>query len=516
MRVKNIYMGVCLLLLLSGCNGTWNDHYNTVQDEMSSSDKGVWEYLQGETAYKDFVSLLKATQADTFFDGSRQYTLWVSPDGQYGAINSLPDSVKVLAARNQFTSGKYLETGFKDDLVLRAVSGKMHRMRGLGNGYALSGVSIVKSVMNCKDGIIYEVQGPLQMQETLYEYLTHTDKYEWLVNLLRSELDTIFDKDRSTLTGEFDYEGNPLYDSAWVIQPKFLSLPIHKDYSHYTIFVASNEEYAAKVEKFFDDVRLITGFPPMKEDTTKVLDWIKNSFVHGGLIENYGEKEKISSVFGVSWNTNYQKIRPGSRLELSNGYLYELEDLFIPNRLLQNTDGIANNVIQVYDANPSKIAVEVTGEIGIDDLNTSVSRERIGTSSTYYLLSKMELKSGATDTPPAFDYALSWETALKNESTEQYQPVYVTPGEYTVEFIFIKTIDASQNFAVYINDIKVGEVDVSKSVLNTRLSVKLGRVNIPQETGVAQVKVTVKSLNKGWKRALAPVGIYLVPTVNNY
>jgi hypothetical protein len=371
--------------------------------------------------------------------------------------------------------------------------------------------------MNCKDGVIYEVQEPLQIQETLYDYFARTPKYSWLMNVLLSDLDTVFNKDRSVLTGEYDYEGNPLYDSVWVIQPKLLSsVSIHEDNSYYSIFVAPNEEYVNKIEGFFSNVRLITGFAPMREDTTKVVNWITNSFVHRGLIENYGEEETISSALGVSWNTTYQKIRPGSRLEFSNGYLYELEELFIPNKFLQNPDGLANNAIQVYDADPSKITIEITGEIGIDDLNTSLTRERIGTSSTYYLLSKAELKSGATDTPPLFEYALSWETALKNESTDEYQPVYTTPGEYTVEFIYLKTIDAAQNFAVYINDIKVGEIDVSKSVLNTRLSVQLGRVNIPQETGVSQVKVTVKSLSKGWKRALAPVGVYLVPTVNNY
>ncbi|MDR1274715.1 MAG: hypothetical protein LBK12_09225 [Odoribacteraceae bacterium] len=515
--MKSIYTGICLSWLLWACNGTWNDHYTTVQDGMLSSDKGVWEYLQGEATYSELVALIQATQADTFFNGNRQYTLWAAPNGQYGWVNSLSDSVKILAARNQFTQGKYLETGFQEDLVLRAVSGKMFRMRVAGSGYVLAGVPIVKSVMNCKDGIIYEIQEPLRVQETLYDYLSRTPKYEWLVTFLHDELDTIFDRDRSTLTGDVDYEGNPLYDSVWMIQPKLLSsVPLHKDNNYYTIFVAPSAEYATKVENFYNDVRLITGFTPMKADTTKLTTWIRNSFVHRGLIERYGEKEVLSSIFGVTWNTTYQKVLPGSRLEFSNGYLYELEELFIPNKLLQNPDGTANNIIQAYDADPSAITVDVTGEIGIGDLNTSMTRERIGITSTYYLLSKMELASGATDTPPLFDYAVSWETALKNESTDEYQPVYMTPGEYTVEFIYIKTIDASQNFAVYINDMLIGEVDVSKSLMNTRLSARLGRVNIPQETGIAQVKITVKSLNKGWKRALAPIGVYLVPTVNNY
>ena len=137
-----------------------------------------------------------------------------------------------------------------------------------------------------------------------------------------------------------------------------------------------------------------------------------------------------------------------------------------------------------------------------------------------YLLSKVQLKEGATEDVPEFDYTVSWYTgAIEVDEDKQkvYKKVSITPGEYKVSLTFIKNAEANQDFAVYINDIYVNKVKMSEvTEIDKPVTLTLGRVEIPQSTGVAPVKVTLKNLVTNWKRALAPSGITLERTVNNY
>lgn len=503
---------MAVLLSFWGCS-EWSDHYDKNGESMPQSDKTVLEYLRGDSGYADYLSLLESTGMDTVFNGIRLHTLFLAPNGQYGAISSLNDSLKRLAVANQIAGGKYFESGFRENLSLLALSGKMVRILGAGNSFSVEGSDIVKSVVNCKDGIIYQVDRPVAYKQTLWERIKDDPDYSLIVSYLEQELDTVFDRELSRPTGYFDDENRPLYDSVFVPEPAMFSHGrINKDYSYYTVFVASNELYERKLAEYYADRSLITGFTPTREDTVNLTNWLVRSMIHYGLIDQYGEEEVILSVYGTKWRTNAQKVT-GAPESLSNGYLYKLQDLSIPNSLLQN--GIfTHQVSMTYDAKPDSVKMEVTGP-GAGAVTATLEKTRIS-GILNYLYAKAELSAGYQELFDPFELSFYWVTGLLDEETFEFKPVYAAPGEYILRIQFFKRIEAAQEFDIYLHGIHAGRVEVEDGSWDQPYTYQVGQVVIPESIGVQPLRVTLKNRGTGWQKALTPVSIELAPTVNNY
>ena len=514
---KHIYI-LGLLLIFCSCKDDWNQHYKDECGPLVVSDMTVYEYLQTLPEYSAFVNTLKNTKADSVLKSGQRYTVWAPQNEAIPAeIAALEDSLQGLAMQNHITPVDYAESSFKDNLILKAFSEKSLWMHTDGaDGYVINGNAIRKTVAVCRDGIIYDIEGFMDMKPTLYEGFWDDPRYSRMREVLEIYMDSVFVKELSTEIGE-NFEGLPVYDSVFVQKVKvFDEAKIDKDKSYFTIFLAPNDELEQEIATYYKNVKAVTGFDPDEKDSTTLNDWLVHSFIHSGLIEEEAyPMQNRSSFFGQLWKTTYQKIVPGSKKEFSNGYLYELADLFIPNSLIK-TKEMSNSIAPAYALDPTVVTVDV--DESLVDVTTSL--EEPSGSSMKYLMSKVILKGGATEDAPEFDYSLTWYTGnveLDSLGQKQYKKVSVTPGEYKVSVTFIKNADANQDFAVYINDIYVNKMEMSEiTEIGKPVTVVLGRVEIPQATGVAPVKVTIKNLVTSWKRALAPSGVTLERTVNNY
>lgn len=367
----------------------------------------------------------------------------------------------------------------------------------------------------CKDGVIHEVEGFMDLQPTLYDGFWNNPRYSLMREVLENYMDTVFNKELSTEIG-VDFEGRPVYDSVFVEKISvFSSAAIDKDYAFYSVFLTPNEELQQEMDTYYKNVRRVTGFEPDQKDSTMLNNWLVYSFIHSGLVENYGSIDGLYSVFGGLWRTSYQKIVPESKQEFSNGYLYELSDLFIPNSLIKIKE-MNNAIVPVYEIKPEAVSIDVSGA---EVTKTTELVTPVG-STVKYFLSKIQLKAGATEDVPDYDYSVSWYTGgveIDTLNQKVYKEIPMTPGEYQVKLTFVKNADANQDFAVYVNDIYVNSVKMTEvTELDKLVTQTLGRVNIPQATGVAPIKVTLKNLAKSWKRALAPYSVSLERTVNNY
>lgn len=508
-----------ILLIFCACTDNWDQHYKDDRGPLVVSDQTVYEYLQGIPEYSTFIGILKRTKADTMMQSGQRWTVWAPKNDAIPAdISMLEDSLQGLVMQNHINPVDYPESAFKENLILRTFSGKSLWMHtSIDGGYQINGNKILKTIAMCKDGIIYDIDGFLDRKPTLYEGFWNNPRYSRMREVLEEYVDSVFVKELSTEIGT-DFEGRPVYDSVFVAKVTvFQQAKIDEDLSYYTIFLAPNEELDREIATYYKNVEAVTGFEPDKKDSTTLNDWLVYSFIHRGLIEekDYATVDNRYSQSGRLWRTSYQKIMPGSQQEYSNGYAYELEDLFIPNSLIK-TKEMNNSLAPVYELDPSAIIVEADEAL----VNKTETLETPTGSSMKYLLSKVQLKEGATEDVPEFDYTVSWYTgAIEVDKDKQkvYKKVSITPGEYKVSLTFIKNAEANQDFAVYINDIYVNKVKMSEvTEIDKPVTLTLGRVEIPQSTGVAPVKVTLKNLVTNWKRALAPSGITLERTVNNY
>lgn len=518
--IKNLNI-LWILLVFCSCADDWNRHYKDGRGPLSVSDQTVYEYLQTMPEYSAFVNTLKKSKADTILQNGQRYTVWAPKNEVIPAeLAALEDSLQGLAMQNHIIPVDYAESAFKDNLMLRAFSQKtlwMHTNPSNPDEYLINGHRIVKTIVVCKDGIIYEIEGFLDMRPTLYEGFWDDPRYSRMREVLELYMDSVFVKELSTEIGT-NFEGEPVYDSVFVEKVSvFDRAKIDKDLSYYTVFLTSNEELEQEIVTYYKNVKAVTGFDPDEKDSTTLNDWLVYSFIHSGLTEeeDYIREDRTYSYFGKLWRTSYQQIVPGSKQEFSNGYLYEMKDLFIPNSLIK-TKEMSNNLAPVYELDQTAVIVDADESL----VDKTTTLETPSGSSMKYLMSKVVLKEGATEDVPEFDYSVTWYTgAIEVDSNKQkvYKKVSVTPGEYKVSVTFIKNADANQDFALYINDMYVGKVKMAEvTEIDKPVTVILGRVEIPQSTGVAPVKVTMKNLVSSWKRALAPSAITLERTVNNY
>lgn len=518
MTMSRLNIILMLALFLASCSDEWNAHYKDPQGEMQKSDLNVWDYLQQNPDYSEFVGLIRETQADTLFSAEQRYTMWIPKNGSISAsFYQLSDSVRALTVRNHISNLDYSSSAFREGLSMLSLSRKhlhMHIDPENPDGFILYHTKVGKTVMSCKNGVIHEMEGIIDLQPTIFDYFVDSE-YSVLRELVFSFKDSVFDPENSIEMG-MDFEGNTIYDSVFIIKYRVFNYgPIDKDGSFYhTAFLTDNDELTHEINQYYENIWAITGEEPRGEDSVKLKEWIVNSFIHRGMVEDYGKEKNLRSVRNTLWNTEYQLIDPLSRMEFSNGCIYKMKDLFIPNSFIQKE--LMNIVSNSYDANPECISVEITGGLTAADFDITTEQVKIAGLNTPYLSSKIKMKLPSEDFPE-FTYRFSWETNML-DSTKVARPVSVCPGEYTVSLDFVKTADANQNFKLFINDdIYVGTVNMDNyKDFDKRYNVNLGRVNIPQSAGVSRVKVSLESVSKSWKRALAPFSVSLKPTVNNY
>ena len=516
--IKNVII-FSFLLILCSCTEEWKQQYEEGRGPLVVVDQSVYEYLQTREEYSEFVNILKKNKADSLLQNGQRYTIWAPKNGSFPTeITSLNDSIQGIAMYNHITAMEFSEASFKDNLTLKAFSEKTLWMHETADGFTINGNKINKTLVVCKDGVIYDIDGFLEMRPNLFEGFWDDPKYKVMQDVLEEYMDSVFIKDLSTEIGE-DFEGRPIYDS--VFEPRvsvFNHAAIDIDDSYYSVFLTPNEELKEEIDTYFKNVEIVTGFEADKEDSTKLYDWLVYSFIHSGLIEEdeYLKEERRYSQIGYLWRTSYQQIIPTSKQEYSNGYLYEMEDLFIPYSLI-NVKETSSSLVTVYDFQPDLISVDIQEEYQ-DQVELVHELQTPSGSSAEYLFAKATLPP--TENAPVFDFSISWETAVIDvDSTGKlfYEEIAMIPGEYAVYITFVKTIDANQDFAIYINDEYVNTVKMEDVLrINEAVTIRLGRVEIAQNKGVAPIKVTMKNLATSWKRALAPMSVRLERTVNNY
>lgn len=500
-----------LLISLVSCTPKWDDHYDVAQATVT--DKTVWEYLQASPEYSKFVSLVKETGVDEILESGDDVTVWAPTNDRVLDLSGMDDSVKILTVKNHISNLSYTSEDMLNGIRLSSLSGKKIGIYSDDNvSFKVNDCRIVKSDMICRNGVVQEISGWLNLQDNLKDYLENAIEYSILRELIHEVTDSVFDLENSTPTGELDVMGRPVYDSVFKqINSFYNAVPLDNENRLYTLFLTPDWVLQEEIEKHYQAIISYRGAKPTGEDTTKLENWLRNSIPYSGSYYDFTGIERMNSVRGVTWQPSYQVL--GGHREFSNGTVWQVTDLHIPNTLIWKSGdlGIDYVVSTIWTHKRNSISLTVTGlDPDVEVANAPVYNTPSAADGLQVTVSPIELTNTQT-----YNIELDW--TIGDLSEGNFKQITLLPGEYMLEFYFKKTEDMKNDFELYLNDRFVALYHINEYPTTGTVYSVVHIVEIGQEFAETPTRLTLKTVGgSGQAVALSAQKVKFRQTANNY
>ncbi|MBN1925843.1 MAG: hypothetical protein JW798_08405, partial [Prolixibacteraceae bacterium] len=289
-----------------------------------------------------------------------------------------------------------------------------------GNQAMVNGTRVIEG-KRFKNGIVYEIESVLKPLTNMLDYIILLDdSYSIIRDSICFYNKRTFDKANSIPVG-VDLTGNTLYDSVFfTYNPMFDTVDISSEFEQLTMFVPSNEVVSGAFMKLKAQYDLM-GKTPENKDSVLAINWIKQAIFHRGIVDNYGSELDLHSPFGKVWRTSVQHIDQASLQQLSNGIVYEVTDLKIPNNVI--IDRI-KSLVHYYEYLSPEQQAELYTVKGATEFSIWKGDES-PVSGFYYWLFDMTGDENSTD-----EFSLEFTPLDYNEETGTVSIMKVPPGEY--------------------------------------------------------------------------------------
>jgi len=194
------------------------------------------------------------------------------------------------------------------------------------------GVVVIKKAVTDIDSMTFHKE---KNQQRMYSYIQNLGNDYSIIrdSILRSNYKK-FDQANSTPIGTNEL-GNTIYDSVFVTyNPIFDKAAINSELKQFTMFLPSNAVINSCLQN------LQSGFSKMgkvfaKSDSVTAFKWIKEAMFYDGVITDFTAND-LNSVYGRMWRTSMQQLDVSNFEKVSNGLIYKVTKLKIPNNVIIN------------------------------------------------------------------------------------------------------------------------------------------------------------------------------------
>jgi len=531
---KIYYLLVSTVILFSACNERWADYYSGSSNTEENMNMTIVEYLDAHPEYSKFSTMLTKTGLNKELSKDQQITLWVVNNDVMDA-SGIQDN-DTLRMQYHINHLPFLRTDLKNGLRIRTLNGIYVQVTAKHDTlYANS--SEVKKSIKLKDGVIHEISSLMKSRVNIYEYLKNLGNDYSIIRdtIFKYNIDK-FDKANSTPIG-VDKTGNTVYDSIFYVDnPIFTTVKFNSEFEQFTVLLPSNNV----INNCFNTLQSTyasMGKTLAKSDSILAWSWIKQAMFFKGEITDFNAID-ISSAYGKIWRTTVQQLDISNPELMSNGRIYNITKLKIPNNIIITR---IKSLVEyweyqesTYPTNPDDLYTfkGATPSIFIGDATPKIS-----VLPTYIVLQV----TGVADSNDEFSVEFPPLEKYSEDGKTKVRVMQVPTGEYNLYMGF--RASAHPYVFVYFNGNQVGtEIQASLStpwnydrVTETEKDLNpvnglakwdglgglVGVVNVTKEdgtSGMASFKIKVK-----WSRN-DPAGtkkmqIYhwaLKPTTNNY
>ncbi len=322
-----ILFPLLMAALVSACSDRWEEHTALNEDVQNIS---LLAYLEEQSEYSEFVSLLKSTTWADSLSSSLLYTVFPPTNEAMNAMASIPQTAeeKALFVAHHIVEGR---------LALKSVKEPMLKMKSRKrllldvDAAVLDGVELDASPSVVLNGNAYSMAQALEVRPTVWEYLSEQASSNKQVDFVHSLTGRYFDEESSEATG-YNEDGQVIYDSVFVDKNLFNMqiADLASEDSAFTYIIVGDVAWQAEFEKFSPYFRRHTDkrLDPDGRDSVNIQMEVLRDYCFD---QAYAPEEfsgTLVSPSGVSIVIDPAKVI--SSFRASNGYVYVMEDCPIP------------------------------------------------------------------------------------------------------------------------------------------------------------------------------------------
>lgn len=335
--MKSTYFVLLIsILLLGSCSDHWDNYYKKenisgdVREEILSGN--LRSFFESHSDYGRFYDWLKQAGVDKELDRDQYMTIWAVNNETFDAASpEISDTLSIRYHANYLSFGI---TNLKDGLRIKALNNIYIQINQDGdNGFLINKEARILDSYRVENGVVYVIDRLLEPKLNLFDYLMNLgDDYSIIRDSIFKENRMLFDKANSTPVS-VDKTGNTVYDSVfYVYNPIFEYAEFNSQFKQFTAFVPSNEVIENCFEKLAVQYKLM-GQTFASADSVLAMTWIKEAMFYNGFQTDFPD-EDIKSVYSRIWRTTVQELDLDNPVELSNGIVYNVTNLKVPNNVI--------------------------------------------------------------------------------------------------------------------------------------------------------------------------------------
>ncbi len=327
-------LSILITLSMSGCNDTWDEHYDSGETE----SENIIDYINSREDLTEFAKLLEETGYDSLLSVPQSYTVWApNNDALMNEIfNTYQDSVHLVETH---IAKSKTSTSITDVKPIYMLSGKYVDFSNSDEGILFGNSSLLESNISKRNGLVHVINEKVEYLDNIYEYIGKAEGLDSLKKYIYSRDSLIFDYENSELIG-YDEQDEPIYLAKYIPYNEILEEvgAFNIEDSSYTAILLDNDGWIEGYDRIYNYFNLptldgIDGDSLQHELTQFVL--IKNMAVRGKDVD-FASLDSVITTTSTTTEDYTVIYEPGylteglNRIPLSNGTAYITNELRIP------------------------------------------------------------------------------------------------------------------------------------------------------------------------------------------
>lgn len=512
MQMKNsikiqskILAGFMILMLYSCSEKKWDEYYNKPVYQKEGS---IMDIVAGTSDYKEFSGLLRKTGYDSLLRSNQMLTLFALKNGSFTGVDTTSNIVALKKIIGMHIMPSALYNDKMDNNNVLSLSGKALKFAVTQDGQTVNNIKISSIYRRVSNGVIHDVVNVIMPLPNLYDFVLNDPGLSIFKSYIDSSFTSVVDPVRNIEIG-FDTLGLPVYKTPIIYNQNsdYMSLAlIDSEMVFSTIFMPTatvfNNLYSKMLVARGGDLNLIVPrmgtnhgdttigyyFIPKetayKGDSAVLRDYVfKNAVVKKEVSKFESGSNIFTNISGNQFGVNQNQIITNLTKKASNGYIYTLSDITLPDFVYRKTF-MFSAVPKIPDpSNPSQQIV-----------NPGIV-----------------YRNGVNSYPPFTTATATYDNMFRFKQIGSELDIimpYVMAGNYKVTLVtalwYRGSISGSGTFDAYYRTTKLLRFISSSAKVNT----SLGLINVPAN---GPVKFTFKAVQINGNGALPLSAVILEP-----